>query len=564
MRTTTFDLRVSARYSTPHTIALNRFHFEMLSGQDPRRLPNSIQWRAGVPVVGDGSSVGMTTNARNLVPARAGRREWWGLAALALPTLLLSVDLSVVFLALPTIAVDLSLDGVEQLWFLDIYGFLVAGFLVTMGTLGDRIGHRRLLLIGAVGFGVASALAATATNAPTLIVARAALGIAGATLAPTTLALITRMFADPRQRGIAVAVWSGCLMGGSVLGPVAGGILLSHFWWGSVFLLAVPVTAILLVAGPLLLPEHHGPAVGRLDPVSVALSLAAILTIVYAVKELARGVGTAGPALGLVVGSACAVLFVRRQRGLRDPLLELALFRIPVFRSTLLISLVVGALQGGGLLVANMYLQLVQRRSPLSAGLWLVPAATSMLIGIVVATSLVRRVRPGYLIAGGLLCSALGNLVLAQGAVIAGLCLVMAGVGPMVSLGYGIVLTETLPLGRAGSASATMETGGQLGIAVGIGALGSLAGAVYRERIALPDGLPADVAGAARESLAGAVAAAGAHRPDLVGTEVMAAANDAFMAGLSTVAVVTAVVFTTLAVVAAVSLRDLPPHQAGR
>lgn len=165
----------------------------------------------------------MTTNAPNLLTGRAGWREWWGLAALALPTLLLSVDLSVVYLALPTMAVDLALDGVEQLWFLDIYGFLLAGFLVTMGTLGDRIGHRRLLLIGAGAFGLASVLAATATDATMLIAARAALGVAGAALAPTTLALITRMFKQPRQRGIAIAVWSGCFMGGSVLGPVAGG-----------------------------------------------------------------------------------------------------------------------------------------------------------------------------------------------------------------------------------------------------------------------------------------------------------------------------------------------------
>jgi MFS transporter, DHA2 family, multidrug resistance protein len=509
----------------------------------------------------------MTNSAANLLPARAGRREWWGLAALALPTLLLSVDLSVVYLALPTLAVDLSLDGVEQLWFLDIYGFMVAGFLVTMGTLGDRIGHRRLLLLGAVGFGAASAMAAAATNAPTLIVARAALGIAGATLAPTTLALITRMFADPRQRGIAVAVWSGCLMGGSVLGPIAGGLLLSHFWWGSVFLLAVPVTAVLLVAGPPLLPEHHGRGAGRVDPVSVALSLAAVLPIVYAVKELARGGGAAGPALALVVGVAGAVLFVRRQRGRRDPLLELGLFRSPVFRATVLISLVVGALQGGGLLVVNVYLQLVEGRSPLSAGLWLIPAAMSMLAGIVVGTVLVRGVRPGHLIAGGLLCSALGNLVLshgasAHGAVIAGLCLVMAGVGPMVSLGYGIVLTAT-PVERAGSASAAMEMGGQFGIAVGIGVLGSLAASVYRLRVTLPVGLPPGAAAAARESLAGAVAA-GAGRADLAGADVVAAAHDAFAAGVRTVAVVSAVVFVALAAVAAVSLRELPPQRIDR
>jgi DHA2 family multidrug resistance protein-like MFS transporter len=499
----------------------------------------------------------MTTNAPNRLPARAGRREWWGLAALALPTLLVSVDLSVVYLALPTMAVDLALNGVEQLWFLDVYGFLVAGFLVTMGTLGDRIGHRRLLLIGAAGFGVASAVAATATNAPTLIVARAVLGIAGATLAPTTLALITRMFADPRQRGIAVAVWSGCLMGGSVLGPVAGGLLLSHFWWGSVFLLAVPVTAALLGAGALL-PEHHGGPGGRLDPVSVALSLGAILTIVYAVKELARGGGPGVPAAALVVGTGCGGLFIRRQRGRSDPLLDLGLFRARVFRVTVLISLVVGALQGGGLLVVNIYLQLVEGRSPLSAGLWLVPAAASMLIGIVVGTGLVRHVRPGYLIAGGLVCSAMGNLVLAQGSVIAGLCLVMAGVGPMVSLGYGIVLSAA-PVERAGSASAVMETGGQFGIAAGIGVLGSLATAVYRHRIDLPPGIPAEVAEPAGESLAGAVA--GASRvAEPVGTDVIAAATDAYTAGLATVALVSAVVFTMLAVAAVVSLRGIAPQ----
>jgi DHA2 family multidrug resistance protein-like MFS transporter len=406
---------------------------------------------------------------------RAGQREWWGLAVLALPVLLLSTDLSVLFLALPSLAADLELSGVAQLWTVDSYGFMVAGFLVTMGTLGDRIGHRRLLLAGAAGFGAASVVAAFAPNATVLIAARALLGVAGAALAPTTLALITRMFADARQRAVAVAVWSGCFMGGAVLGPVVGGLLLGRFWWGTVFLLAVPVAALLLAAGPVLLPEHRGRS-GRLDLVSVGQSLGAVLPIVYGVKELTRGGARTVPLVAIAAGVLIGVLFVRRQRRLPDPLLDLGLFRQSVLRDTVLISALVGALQGGGLLVANTYLQRVAGLPPLAAGLRLVPPAIAMLVGIAVSTRLARTrtIAPGPLIAYGLGCSALGNVVVATGHVVPGLCLVMAGVGPMVSLGYGLVVAAA-PRERAGSAAAVMETGGQLGIAVGIAVLGSVA-----------------------------------------------------------------------------------------
>lgn len=171
---------------------------------------------------------------------RAGRREWTGLAVLALPTLLIALDIGALFLALPHLSADLDASGTQQLWITDSYGFMLAGFLITMGTLGDRIGRRKLLLIGAAAFGVASVLAAYSTSAEMLIATRALLGVAGATLGPSTLALISTMFRDERQRGVAISLWATCQFGGAALGPVIGGVMLEHFWWGSVFLLGCP------------------------------------------------------------------------------------------------------------------------------------------------------------------------------------------------------------------------------------------------------------------------------------------------------------------------------------
>src|SRR5690242_6635957 len=221
-------------------------------------------------------------------PERATRREWTGLAVLALPTLLLSLDVSVLYLALPKLSASLGADSTQQLWILDIYSFMLAGFLVTMGTLGDRIGRRRLLLIGGTAFGAASVLAAYSTSPGMLIATRAVLGVAGATLAPSTMALIRNMFRDPRQMGVAIGVWFSCFMGGMALGPLVGGLLLDHFWWGSAFLLGVPVMLLLVAVGPWLLPEYRDENAGKLDLVSVALSLAAILPVIYGLKALAR------------------------------------------------------------------------------------------------------------------------------------------------------------------------------------------------------------------------------------------------------------------------------------
>ena len=240
---------------------------------------------------------------------RAGTREWLGLAVLALPTLLVSMDVSVLHLAGPAITLDLGATAQQMLWIIDVYGFMIAGLLVTMGSLGDRIGRRKLLLIGAAAFGVASIVAALATTPGALLISRAALGIAGATLMPSTLSLISAMFADPRQRGMAIGLWVTMFSVGIALGPVIGGALLQVFWWGSVFLIAVPVMALLLVAGPLLLPEYRAPEADPIDLVSVALSLGAIMPVVYGLKELAVGGNTVVATVAIVVALVTGAVF---------------------------------------------------------------------------------------------------------------------------------------------------------------------------------------------------------------------------------------------------------------
>src|SRR4051812_36773929 len=219
---------------------------------------------------------------------KAGRREWLGLMVIALPCMLYAMDLTVLNLALPRLSQALRPTSTQLLWIVDIYGFMVAGMLVPMGTLGDRLGRRRVLLVGAAAFGVASVAAAFCTSAPLLIAARALLGVAGATLAPSTLSLIRNMFLDHRERTIAIGVWTTSFSVGGALGPLFGGLLLERFWWGSVFLIGVPIMGLLLVVGPLLLPEYREPNAGKPDLISAALSLCAVLSVIYGMKSWAK------------------------------------------------------------------------------------------------------------------------------------------------------------------------------------------------------------------------------------------------------------------------------------
>src|SRR6266498_944788 len=387
---------------------------------------------------------------------------------------------------------------------LAVVGFMLAGFLVTMGTLGDRIGRRRLLLIGAAAFGTASVVAAFSVNAPMLIVSRAILGIAGATLAPSTLALISNMFRDEKQRGSAIAIWTSCFIGGIALGPVLGGVLLDTFWWGSAFLIGVPVMAVLLVVGPRVLPEFRDPNAGRLDLTSVALYLAAVLPAIYGFKEIARNGWQPVPIATVGAGVAFGVLCVRRQWRLAYPLFDLRLFRNRTFRSVVTIFLLVGVIQSGAFLMVNLYLQLVEGLSPLQAGLRLLPAAFAMIAATMAAPRIASRIRPASVMAASLVISAAGYLVISRvpasmgvTALMVGLAITNVGVGPIVALGYGLVLSAAPPE-KAGSAASVNETGGEFGVALGIALLGTLGTAIYRFKMegAIPAGVRADIADA--------------------------------------------------------------------
>jgi MFS transporter, DHA2 family, multidrug resistance protein len=412
---------------------------------------------------------------------RAGRREWIGLAVIALPCLLYSMDLTVLFLALPHLSADLQPSSVQLLWITDIYGFLLAGSLITMGTLGDRIGRRRLLLVGAVAFGAASILAAFSTTPEQLIAARALLGVAGATLAPSTLSLLRTMFADPRQRTLAIGVWISSFSAGAAVGPLAGGALLERFWWGSVFLLAVPVMALLLVLGPLLLPEYRDAGAGRPDLSSAAMSLAAVLLVIWGLKQLAQDGFGLPPTLSILAGLAVGVVFVRRQRRLADPLLDLRLFRSPAFSAALAANTLDFFVAFAAFLFIAQYLQLVVGLSPLQAGLWMLPSSAGFIVGSLLTPLLVRRARPAYVMAAGMALAAVGFALLTRldpagglAVLVAGSVVFSLGSAPMTTLATDLMV-GTAPPERSGAASGISETSSELGGALGIAVLGSIA-----------------------------------------------------------------------------------------
>jgi MFS transporter, DHA2 family, multidrug resistance protein len=501
-------------------------------------------------------------------PRLAGRSEWIGLAVLALACLVYAMDLTVLHLAVPSLSAALEPSSAELLWIIDIYGFLVAGSLITMGNLGDRIGRRRLLMIGAAAFALVSVVAAFATSPAMLIASRAAMGVAGATVAPSTLSLIFNMFPDPAQRARAIGVWIAAFSAGGAVGPMVGGFLLEHFWWGSVFLMAVPVMALLLVLGPRVLPEYRDADAGRLDLVSAAMSLGAVLAIIFGLKETAQGglgiVSTAVVAVGVGIG----YLFLRRQRRLADPLIDLALFRIPTFDVALATNLIAIFVASGYFLFVAQYLQLVLGLSPLEAGMWSLPSALGFIVGSQAAPRFVARIAPARILGVSLGVTAVGLVMLASVTAVSGLVVaVVASIVISLALAPVFGLTTELIVGsappeRAGAASGISETAAELGGSLGIAVLGSLGTAIYRAGVAeaVPAGAPTALTESARDTLGGAVAAA-ARLPDSVGDLLLAAAREAFVDGLRLAALVSAAIAVVAAVVSLTVLRHVRPGE---
>ncbi|MCL7426773.1 MFS transporter [Streptomyces sp. YS415] len=491
----------------------------------------------------------MTTNRP--VPARAGRREWGALCVLMLPLLLVSMDVSVLYFAVPAIGADLEPTGTQQLWIFDIYAFVLAGLLMTMGSLGDRIGHRRLLLIGAAAFGTASLAAAYADSAGTLIAARAVLGIGGATLMPSTLAMLRTMFTDPGQRAKAIGLWSGVMTAGVALGSVLSGVLVEYFWWGSVFLVNLPAMALLLLLGPLLLPESRNPEPGRFDLLSVPLSMAAVLPVIYGLKEIPSEGWNVRYVVSITVGLLFAALFIHRQRTAASPMISPALFRGRGFAPSVALNLVSAFGIMGSAYFTTQYLQSVLDKSALEAALWALLPSVPIGAAAPLATLLVQKgVHRAHVVTGGFLIAASGFALLSLASTDA-LWLVLTACA-VLAVGAVVVMSQIMdlamgaaPVERAGSASSLMETGAEFGGALGMALLGSIGTAVYRHEI--PDSAPA----AAHETLGGALAVAD-RVPGLA-----TAAREAFTSGMQGAAVAGAVVLTGAAVLAALTLRRI-------
>jgi DHA2 family multidrug resistance protein-like MFS transporter len=488
------------------------------------------------------------------------RRAWLGVAVLALPCVITVMDLTVLNLAVPRMTSALEPSATQLLWIIDIYGFILAGALIPIGGLGDRVGRRRLLLVGAAAFAAASTLAAFSTSAPMLIAARALLGLAGAAVVPSTLAMLSTLFEDPRERTRAIGVWGASFAVGAAIGPLVGGVLLEHFWWGAVFLVGVPIMLAVLVAGPFLLPEFRDPSASRPDLLSGVLSIAAILLVVFGLKQFVQDGVSWVPVLTTVVGVVLGGLFVRRQQRLADPMVDLSLFRNRAFSVSFGSNVLNVFVSFGAFILISQYLQLVLGLSPLEAGALSLPAAALAIVGPMLSPMLSDRVGMRSALAGLLAMTAVGFAV--QTIVGGPLSVVMVAIG-WALWAFGGSAAGTLTTGtivgaarpeRAGAVSALGQTGAELGGALGIAVLGSLGTAIYRGMVAgaVPADLSPTAAAAARDTLGGALNVASQLNDPLAAATLVSTAQQSLTTAVQATCAISAVISILAAIAVAV------------
>lgn len=492
---------------------------------------------------------------------RSAKRRWAALVVLMFPVLLISVDNTALSFAVPSLARDLQPSGNQLLWIIDIYPLVLASLLVAMGSFGDRIGRRRILLIGGVGFAAVSAAAAFAPDGTWLVVARGALGFFGAMLMPATLSLIRNIFTDDSERRRAIAIWAAGFSGGAALGPLAGGWLLEHYSWGSIFLMAVPVLVPLLVLGPLLLPEYKDPNPGPVDLVGIVQVTATLGALVLAIKTAGSGDAWLLVAACVVVAVAAGIGFVRRMLAAEAPMLDVRLFTNRVFSGALVVNLVSVFAIVGFIYFLSQHVQLIAGRSPMQAAVLMIPGLVLTITFGLLAVPLSRRWGVTRVVVAGLLLNALGYGVVAVGgsagelaALLAGFMLLSAGVGMAETISNDLALSA-VPPEKAGAASAVSETAYEVGAVLGTAVLGTLLNLAFRSGLEVPAGVPADLAAQAHDTLGGAYAVAEQLPTDLA-EALLASAAHAFDQGVLLTAGLGCVLSVGIALMARRALRD--------
>lgn len=483
--------------------------------------------------------------------------RWVVLVVLCTSLLLVALDSTILYVALPAVTEDLKPTSVELLWIGDAYPLVCASLLILFGTLGDRVGRRKILLLGYGLFGAASALAVFSDTAQVLIVARAILGIGGAMIMPATLSILRDVFPDRHERAVAIGVWTAVAAVGAATGPVLGGFLVEHFWWGSVFLINIPLMLIMLPLCRVLVPESKGRSDGPWDLFGALLAALGVLGVVYGIKELGtkRDLLDAEAVLPFVVGVVLLFFFVRRQRRREHPLIDMKLFSRVAF-STSVGCIVIAMLALVGLeLIAVQYLQLVLGLNPLETGLRMLPLTFAAMTAGVLGSANLRRFGPRAMVASGFALTACAVLMLcAMGQQdqpwLLGFGFVLLGFGFQTTLfgAYESMLTEA-PADDAGGAAAIGETSYQLGAGMGIALLGSVMNAAYAPGLGHVPGVSDGTSTAAGHSLGEAYQIA-AQLGGAAGDAVREAARAAFVHGLHVTLVVSAVLLFLGAVAA--------------
>ena len=493
-------------------------------------------------------------------------KRWTALAVLMLPVLLVSIDNTVLAFAVPAIAEALSPSSAEQLWIVDSYSLVLAALLVPMGAIGDRIGRRKLLLIGSTGFAVISALAAFTPSALLLVVARALLGIFGAMLMPATLSIIRNVFADANERRIAIAVWATGFSAGAALGPIVGGFLLEHFYWGSVFLMALPILVPFLILAPMTVPESKDPNPSPVDPLSILLIMVGMTGITYGLTHTSEN-GFDAVAISTILGGLVfIVLFVLRQLNREkngiQPMLDVRLFRNSVFTGAIAANMISMMVDVGFIYFASQHLQLVSGLAPMYAGMLLVPGTVATMIAGLTIARVASRFHPAQIVAFGLALNATAFAALAilgahHDVVIILIFIVLGtGIGISQTISNDLMLSSVPPR-KAGAASAISETSYEMGAVLGTVIMGGILTSVYRANLVIPEGMNAELADNAHETLGGAVKVASELGGEQAG-QLLSSAFASFDSGVVYSSAFSAVLMGVMVVISYLMIRKAP------